>query len=49
VLALGAFTTGSEVAKRIVKTWMEAGWESGTSSEPKVACYMDYAKKHQIK
>jgi ribose 5-phosphate isomerase B len=49
MLALGAFTTGIEVAKRIVKTWMEARWEPGTSSEPKVACYVDYAMKHQVK
>jgi ribose 5-phosphate isomerase B len=49
VLSIGAFTTGTEVAKRIVSTWMEARWESGTSSEPKVACYIDYAKKHQVK
>lgn len=49
LLALGAFTTGTEVAKRIVRTWMDARWESGTSSEPKVACYMDYARKHQVK
>ena len=49
LLALGAFTTGTEVAKRIVRTWMDARWESGTSSEPKVACYMEYARKHQVK
>jgi ribose 5-phosphate isomerase B len=49
LLALGALTTGTEVAKRIVRTWMDARWESGTSSEPKVACYMDYARKHQVK
>jgi ribose 5-phosphate isomerase B len=47
VLALGAFTTGTEVAKQIVKTWMESQWQTGTSSEPKVACYVEYAKKHQ--
>ncbi len=47
VLAIGAFTTGTEVAKQIVKTWMEAKWQTGTSSEPKVACYVEYAKKHQ--
>jgi ribose 5-phosphate isomerase B len=48
VLALGAFTTGTEVAKQIVRTWMEARWQSGTGSEPKVACYVEYAKNHQI-
>jgi ribose 5-phosphate isomerase B len=47
VLAIGAFTTGTEVAKQIVKTWMESEWQTGTSSEPKVACYVEYAKTHQ--
>ena len=48
ILTIGAFTTGSEVAKLIVKTWMEARWQSGTASEPKVACYVEYARKHQV-
>jgi len=48
VLTIGAFTTGTEVAKQIVKAWMEATWQPGTTSEPKVACYMDYARRHQV-
>lgn len=48
ILTMGAFTTGTEVAKQIVKVWMESQWQPGTSSEPKVACYVDYAKNHQI-
>jgi ribose 5-phosphate isomerase B len=48
VLAIGAFTTGLEVAKQIVKVWMESMWQTGTSSEPKVACFVEYAKKHQV-
>src|SRR5512137_1826154 len=48
VLTIGAFTTGPEVAKQIVKNWMEARWQPGTASEPKVACYVEYAKKHQV-
>jgi len=48
VLTLGAFTTGIEVAKQIVRTWIEARWQPGTSSEPKVACYMEYARQHQV-
>jgi ribose 5-phosphate isomerase B len=48
VLTIGAFTTGTEVAKQIVKTWMEARWQTGTASEPKVACYVEYADKHQV-
>ena len=48
VLTLGAFTTGVEVAKQIVRIWMESMWQPGTTSEPKVACYVEYAKKHQV-
>lgn len=48
VLTIGAFTTGVEVAKQIVKVWMESVWQTGTTSEPKVECYVDYAKKHQV-
>lgn len=48
VMTLGAFTLGVEVAKQIVRVWMESTWQPGTPSEPKVACYMDYAKLHQI-
>jgi ribose 5-phosphate isomerase B len=48
ILTIGAFTTGVEVAKQIVKIWMESRWQSGTTSEPKVACYVEYAKKHQV-
>lgn len=47
VLTLGAFTTGVEVAKQIVRIWMESMWQPGTTSEPKVACYVEYAKSHQ--
>jgi ribose 5-phosphate isomerase B len=48
ILTIGAFTTGIEVARQIVKTWMEARWQPGTASEPKVACYVEYAEKHQV-
>jgi ribose 5-phosphate isomerase B len=48
ILTMGAFTTGVEVAKQIVRVWMESMWQPGTTSEPKVACYVEYAKKHQI-
>ena len=48
ILTIGAFTTGVEVAKQIVRVWMESVWQQGTTSEPKVACYVEYARKHQI-
>jgi len=48
IMTIGAFTTGVEVAKQIVRVWMESVWQPGTTSEPKVACYVDYARRHQI-
>lgn len=48
VLTIGAFTTGVEVARQMVKIWMESRWTPGTPSEPKVAAYVEYAKKHQV-
>ena len=48
VMTIGAFTTGLEVSKQIVKIWMESMWQTGTSSEPKVASFVEYAKKHQV-
>ena len=48
VLTLGAFTTGVEVAKQIVRIWMESIWQPGTASEAKVASYMEYARRHQV-
>ena len=48
ILTIGAFTTGVEVAKQIVRIWMESMWQPGTTSEPKVACYVEYAKNHQV-
>lgn len=43
VMSIGAFTIGRELAKAIVTTWMNAEWESGTRSEPKVKAIIDYA------
>ncbi len=48
ILTIGAFTTGVEVAKQIVRIWMESIWQPGTTSEPKVACYVEYARRHQV-
>ena len=48
VLTLGAFTTGVEVAKQIVRVWMESIWQPGTASEAKVASYVEYARRHQV-
>jgi ribose 5-phosphate isomerase B len=46
ILALGEQTTGREVAKLIVRTWIEADWTPGTRSEPKVARIVEYARGH---
>ena len=48
ILTIGAFTTGVEVAKQIVKIWMESMWLPGTTSEPKVTSYVEYSRRHQV-
>lgn len=44
VMTIGAFTVGREVAKTMVKTWVDAQWETGTRSEPKVNRIVEYAQ-----
>ncbi|MDC7227658.1 MAG: RpiB/LacA/LacB family sugar-phosphate isomerase [Spirochaetales bacterium] len=44
VMALGAFTVGRELAKTMVKVWMDSRWETGTRSEPKYQAIVDYAE-----
>lgn len=46
IMAIGAFTTGSELAKALVKTWMEAEYTPGGRSEPKVQRINDYDKEN---
>lgn len=43
VATLGQQTMGPYVAKALVKIWLDAEWESGTRSEPKVQAIVDYA------
>ena len=43
VMTIGAFTVGREVAKAMVKAWVDAEWETGTRSEPKVNRIVEYA------
>jgi ribose 5-phosphate isomerase B len=45
IITLGAFTVGAEVAKVLVKTWMQAQWTPGTPSQPKVDRILEYEKK----
>ena len=46
VMTMGAFTTGRELAKSLVSTWMAAQYTPGTPSEPKVQRIDDYDKEH---
>ncbi|MQY76116.1 MAG: RpiB/LacA/LacB family sugar-phosphate isomerase [Spirochaeta sp.] len=46
IMTIGAFTTGSQVAKTLVKVWMESEYTSGGRSEPKVQRIVDYANDH---
>ena len=45
IMCLGAFTIGKLLAEKLVRTWIEAEFAWGTSSEPKVRRYMDYDSK----
>jgi len=36
IMTMGSQVTGPELAKALVKVWLEAQWETGTRSEPKV-------------
>ncbi|WP_319476346.1 RpiB/LacA/LacB family sugar-phosphate isomerase [Marispirochaeta aestuarii] len=47
VMTMGAQTIGPIIAREMVKTYLQADWEPGTRSEPKVQAYVDYAKKHE--
>lgn len=46
IMTVGAFTTGKELAKALVKTWMEAEYTPGGRSEPKIQRICDYDKDH---
>ena len=46
IMAMGAFTTGKELAKALVKTWMAAEYTPGLRSEPKVQRIVDYDREH---
>lgn len=46
IATFGAQTMGPYVAKALLKIWLEAEWEPGTRSEPKVQRILDYAAVH---
>jgi len=46
IMTLGSQTIGSELAKTLVKVWMESEYTPGGRSEPKIQRIYEYAKKH---
>lgn len=42
IMTMGSQVTGSELAKSLVKVWLNAEWETGTRSEPKVKRIDEY-------
>ena len=46
IMTMGAFTTGKELAKALVKTWMSAEYTPGGRSEPKIQRITDYDNEH---
>jgi len=45
ILAMGAFTTGVELAKVLVRIWMQSEYTPGGKSEPKVQRIIAYEKE----
>ena len=46
IMTLGSQTIGSELAKTLVKVWMESEYTPGGRSEPKIQRIYEYAKEH---
>jgi len=47
IIALGAQVTGPELAKSLVKVFMESEYVPGGRSEPKVRRIVEYAREHE--
>ncbi len=47
IMTLGAFTTGAEHAKVLVRIWMESEYTPGGKSEPKVQRIVAYDKERR--
>ena len=45
IITLGAFTVGVELAKLLVKVYLQSQWTPGTPSQPKVQRYVDYDRQ----
>ena len=46
IMTMGSKTIGSQVAKTLVKIWMESEYTPGGRSEPKIQRIYEYAKQH---
>jgi ribose 5-phosphate isomerase B len=44
IMTMGSQVTGSELAKSLVKIWMESEYAPGGRSQPKIQRIYDYAK-----
>ena len=47
IMTLGEQVTGSELAKSLVKVWLESRYETGTRSEPKVSRIDEYDRTRE--
>jgi len=47
IITMGAFTTGVEVAKVLLRIWLQSEYTPGGPSEPKVQRIVDYEKRTQ--
>jgi ribose 5-phosphate isomerase B len=48
-MTMGSQVTGSELAKSLVKIWMESEYVPGGRSQPKIQRIYDYAKDQSKK
>ena len=46
IMTMGAQVTGPDLAKALVKVWMQASYEPGGRSQPKIDRIYEYAKEH---
>jgi len=47
IMTIGEQVTGVELAKSLVTTWMNAKYEPGGRSEPKIQRIYEYAREHE--
>jgi ribose 5-phosphate isomerase B len=47
IMTMGAQTIGPQLAKTLVKVWMESEYTPGGRSEPKIQRIYEYAKEHR--